>query len=138
MIRRPPRSTLFPYTTLFRSGSRFGGSSPWGGANAKYGAVEGIREQPVVGATTDEAQNLWVATHSALYVMRPGVLEPADRRAHLVARRRGPARRPRLSPEARSHGGPAHALCRDLRRGGGTEEDALKIRIRKPVRGGGR
>src|SRR3712207_8511210 len=42
MIRRPPRSTLFPYTTLFRSmgtitscvGARFGGStmpesSPW-------------------------------------------------------------------------------------------------------------
>src|SRR2546429_5489533 len=24
MIRRPPRSTLFPYTTLFRSGSYFG------------------------------------------------------------------------------------------------------------------
>src|SRR2546422_3134616 len=35
MIRRPPRSTLFPYTTLFRSrftrsGMRAGGtSSPW-------------------------------------------------------------------------------------------------------------
>src|SRR5260370_15106226 len=33
MIRRPPRSTLFPYTTLFRSGT--GGpmgadKSPWG------------------------------------------------------------------------------------------------------------
>src|SRR3712207_7531079 len=26
MIRRPPRSTLFPYTTLFRSGS---GESDW-------------------------------------------------------------------------------------------------------------
>src|SRR2546430_13140960 len=25
MIRRPPRSTLFPYTTLFRSGSGAGG-----------------------------------------------------------------------------------------------------------------
>src|SRR5438105_12724651 len=25
MIRRPPRSTLFPYTTLFRSSSYFGG-----------------------------------------------------------------------------------------------------------------
>src|SRR5690349_24966950 len=25
MIRRPPRSTLFPYTTLFRSGVRHGG-----------------------------------------------------------------------------------------------------------------
>src|SRR5258707_4394952 len=24
MIRRPPRSTLFPYTTLFRSNDRFG------------------------------------------------------------------------------------------------------------------
>src|SRR3712207_7658528 len=26
MIRRPPRSTLFPYTTLFRSGSGGGGA----------------------------------------------------------------------------------------------------------------
>src|SRR2546430_12603391 len=25
MIRRPPRSTLFPYTTLFRSKSKYGG-----------------------------------------------------------------------------------------------------------------
>src|SRR2546427_4506822 len=30
MIRRPPRSTLFPYTTLFRSWSRFP-SRPSGG-----------------------------------------------------------------------------------------------------------
>src|SRR4051794_41371213 len=27
MIRRPPRSTLFPYTTLFRSCSRWAGSA---------------------------------------------------------------------------------------------------------------
>src|SRR5689334_24539944 len=27
MIRRPPRSTLFPYTTLFRSGDRLRGAS---------------------------------------------------------------------------------------------------------------
>src|SRR2546422_5448745 len=27
MIRRPPRSTLFPYTTLFRSALRIGGNS---------------------------------------------------------------------------------------------------------------
>src|SRR5574337_1743843 len=27
MIRRPPRSTLFPYTTLFRSGCSFSASS---------------------------------------------------------------------------------------------------------------
>src|SRR2546422_6361582 len=31
MIRRPPRSTLFPYTTLFRSHFRFRGNGgpPW-------------------------------------------------------------------------------------------------------------
>src|SRR5438477_10106220 len=28
MIRRPPRSTLFPYTTLFRSSPRHGGRRP--------------------------------------------------------------------------------------------------------------
>src|SRR2546429_6835610 len=28
MIRRPPRSTLFPYTTLFRSGERESGTIP--------------------------------------------------------------------------------------------------------------
>src|SRR5690625_6400132 len=28
MIRRPPRSTLFPYTTLFRSLPLFGGQPP--------------------------------------------------------------------------------------------------------------
>src|SRR3712207_8975248 len=29
MIRRPPRSTLFPYTTLFRSMGKSGGSTSW-------------------------------------------------------------------------------------------------------------
>src|SRR2546430_7430145 len=42
MIRRPPRSTLFPYTTLFRSGTRrkarlvgavIGGIIGWSAAN---------------------------------------------------------------------------------------------------------
>src|SRR5690554_7504263 len=28
MLRRPPRSTLFPYTTLFRSGRHLEGESP--------------------------------------------------------------------------------------------------------------
>src|SRR2546429_4286122 len=31
MIRRPPRSTLFPYTTLFRSGPTAGGGRRPGG-----------------------------------------------------------------------------------------------------------
>src|SRR3712207_6975079 len=40
MIRRPPRSTLFPYTTLFRSAQRTLGD---GGV----GAVEGDRDDVV-------------------------------------------------------------------------------------------
>src|SRR3712207_9015610 len=35
MIRRPPRSTLFPYTTLFRSGSRPASSRPTGIGTAR-------------------------------------------------------------------------------------------------------
>src|SRR3712207_7245229 len=35
MIRRPPRSTLFPYTTLFRSGDDLGAPA---GASAQPGA----------------------------------------------------------------------------------------------------
>src|SRR5437879_13694151 len=38
MIRRPPRSTLFPYTTLFRS------DQTWGHRNDVAGFHEGLRE----------------------------------------------------------------------------------------------
>src|SRR2546421_7290525 len=34
MIRRPPRSTLFPYTTLFRSRRRAVGTAPVAGESA--------------------------------------------------------------------------------------------------------
>src|SRR3712207_8793048 len=39
MIRRPPRSTLFPYTTLFRSGWRV----QWGDQDVLTGTVAGVR-----------------------------------------------------------------------------------------------
>src|SRR5215218_9226455 len=41
MIRRPPRSTLFPYTTLFRSGHD--GAQPWGRCRGGRGVVERLR-----------------------------------------------------------------------------------------------
>src|SRR3712207_3622293 len=50
MIRRPPRSTLFPYTTLFRSAGRF--KRPEDGARAlrgravEAGEFDGRRLQP--------------------------------------------------------------------------------------------
>src|SRR5438128_2894220 len=46
MIRRPPRSTLFPYTTLFRS--REGGGPAWArvGGSPLRGTIEGFPEKP--------------------------------------------------------------------------------------------
>src|SRR3712207_7317969 len=38
MIRRPPRSTLFPYTTLFRSVDLLGQAPPVGQAGERVGA----------------------------------------------------------------------------------------------------
>src|SRR3712207_7113807 len=35
MIRRPPRSTLFPYTTLFRSAEKEPARIPWGDAGVQ-------------------------------------------------------------------------------------------------------
>src|SRR3712207_7320962 len=46
MIRRPPRSTLFPYTTLFRSGPA---PSP---PTSKRGASSGRRSRPTTTGTS--------------------------------------------------------------------------------------
>src|SRR2546430_6862370 len=55
MIRRPPRSTLFPYTTLFRSdrGHRKGGY----GNGAAYAAREAERPVPRSDEHTSELQS---------------------------------------------------------------------------------
>src|SRR5256885_15930788 len=52
MIRRPPRSTLFPYTTLFRSLCRVDDSIPWDDpasiAKLQFSAQPGPREIAVL------------------------------------------------------------------------------------------
>src|SRR2546421_8109934 len=53
MIRRPPRSTLFPYTTLFRSGQGFG----W---HLLAGALSGLRASGLQGALPRRLQQLQV------------------------------------------------------------------------------
>src|SRR5438067_6295832 len=48
MIRRPPRSTLFPYTTLFRSDTTcavYGTRKPGGSANAAMAAATSRSEE---------------------------------------------------------------------------------------------
>src|SRR5947207_6309519 len=54
MLRRPPRSTLFPYTTLFRSlrhnalRSESGGDAPWRGPHGE-GRIASVYAGGVVG-----------------------------------------------------------------------------------------
>src|SRR2546430_14818263 len=72
MIRRPPRSTLFPYTTLFRSGvcanhleggirmrlsirSTLRAVLVLGGLVGGVGAVAGAQQGTVAGRVTDQA-----------------------------------------------------------------------------------
>src|SRR2546425_2199539 len=62
MIRRPPRSTLFPYTTLFRSPrpDARGAGAPRGGARAdgRHGAGRGRRRAHRSEEHTSELQSL--------------------------------------------------------------------------------
>src|SRR5690348_17733716 len=51
MLRRPPRSTLFPYTTLFRSR---------GERQAADRAVFKIQEMPIPVRAKDKPRKLWV------------------------------------------------------------------------------
>src|SRR2546428_6318352 len=46
MIRRPPRSTLFPYTTLFRSALRRARSRAWGNQGLRAAACRTARAPP--------------------------------------------------------------------------------------------
>src|SRR2546429_6624327 len=50
MIRRPPRSTLFPYTPLFRSEDRAAGEAPARGRDGGHHDWRGERHQHPAGA----------------------------------------------------------------------------------------
>src|SRR2546430_11397995 len=54
MIRRPPRSTLFPYTTLFRSRSCIWPTPAPRAAAAASSPVKGAPESACMGGTGDE------------------------------------------------------------------------------------
>src|SRR3712207_6873250 len=69
MIRRPPRSTLFPYTTLFRSPQ-----------------LVGHRARPPLGDpdNPDEDHTLAVLVNGPAFYTRPGTLPAMD--GHLLGR----------------------------------------------------
>src|SRR3712207_7889508 len=71
MIRRPPRSTLFPYTTLFRSWDEMGQSLP-------------EEERPVaedISAVGDEAVRVVIQEPSKMRILRMLGLITADRKS---------------------------------------------------------
>src|SRR3712207_8201138 len=68
MIRRPPRSTLFPYTTLFRSAKR-AGLSP--GTCGKK-----LKELAGVGALVREETKDPVTGHSKVLIAPAAFLQP--------------------------------------------------------------
>src|SRR2546425_8167196 len=53
MIRRPPRSTLFPYTTLFRSAMVRAAVARWGGLDILHNNV-GVESRKDLLETTEE------------------------------------------------------------------------------------
>src|SRR3712207_6899702 len=96
MIRRPPRSTLFPYTTLFRSEWRgAGGPSTKGGEDgvllqAVSGSADATRSRAVrtmgdsrtcAGTASAARRNARTAAVAAVSV-RPEPGRPYNRRAH--------------------------------------------------------
>src|SRR3712207_7712716 len=70
MIRRPPRSTLFPYTTLFRSGGRRG---------ERHGRVP--LEHPVGGAGGEHRAARIAEPVIDDFAARADDLEPEDRKS---------------------------------------------------------
>src|SRR2546430_4461879 len=63
MIRRPPRSTLFPYTTLFRSHSPPAALQPLLHADARSREQPRVPSHPVAGAAVSVHPRVW---HSGL------------------------------------------------------------------------
>src|ERR1039458_5969090 len=79
MIRRPPRSTLFPYTTLFRSGSSVRPppvgsvwSKPHAAASFKRKTGASVIFRIIGGATVSSANRLVEPGQSTHRFLRPG------------------------------------------------------------------
>src|SRR3712207_8638458 len=70
MIRRPPRSTLFPYTTLFRSDVMMPGLDGWA-TLAALKADPDLADIPVTMLTIVEDRGLGFALGASDYLTKP-------------------------------------------------------------------
>src|SRR3712207_7228692 len=79
MIRRPPRSTLFPYTTLFRSIGKLKGVVDAYGEDFVIVDVQGVGY--VVHCSSRTLQNLPKAGEAAVLSIETHVREDIDRKS---------------------------------------------------------
>src|SRR5256885_5723013 len=97
MIRRPPRSTLFPYTTLFRSGFSDDRRTLWAGGleNSRIHVFD-IAADPDRKSTRLNSSHLVISyavfclkkKNSSPLRRHPPTLNPLPRRHHRIARPR--------------------------------------------------
>src|SRR5438034_7112503 len=80
MLRLPPRSTLFPYTTLFRSGREVGGVARVAELVAGHAQVHGQRGQPDLRAVVQVALQPPQPGGGVIDRQRPGLLQ-VDRKS---------------------------------------------------------
>src|SRR2546422_8398069 len=77
MIRRPPRSTLFPYTTLFRSVGQPGRRADREGSGVKTAAIGGTGRQRAAPAQVREPA-LWSLVGNTPLIPLPPVFLKAE------------------------------------------------------------
>src|SRR5690349_23207315 len=68
MIRRPPRSTLFPYTTLFRSRADAAGRGAAWGTKGSLGSIAGGRREQGVALLAITSGRIGAAAAEAIRV----------------------------------------------------------------------
>src|SRR3712207_8936740 len=89
MIRRPPRSTLFPYTTLFRSAGTSSAEHPWY-ARATMLSIRGVFSSSRSEEHTSELQSRQYLVCRLLLEKKkqpplPHSLSPATTRLRLIS-----------------------------------------------------
>src|SRR5438094_3553480 len=93
MLRRPPRSTLFPYTTLFRSCPRIAEGSAFGKTgDPKNRAVATNDDLRILAIAVYPRRHLWVrqpppahilsATHGPTRWLAPAVYKSLTKKLH--------------------------------------------------------
>src|SRR3712207_9203726 len=85
MIRRPPRSTLFPYTTLFRSAS----TGNLAAATAAHAAKAGLSCYIFAPSDIEHVKIAQALSYGAEFVAVEGTYDDANRIASMIGEKKG-------------------------------------------------